>query len=203
MMPRMVNRWGFGLAVLGLCAAALAAPPPKAKAKGAPAQKIDLGLPSMGELPKGDNLHKPKADDSGKDTSSVKSEDATYAVVRVQHAKGFTGGAGGLVPVGAALEAVNLEGKPPSTERFSTLIRVKSPQRVAAPIDVVILDPRGATALSASGKLSFRATKGDEVDYAIDWESTPCRSGGDYSVLVRVAGKALGTYPLKVIEAKK
>jgi hypothetical protein len=77
---------------------------------------------------------------------------------------------------------------------------VKSPQKVNATVEVLVLDPRGNVAMSASGELRFRQAKGDEVDYLIDWDAVPSRWAGDFLVAVRVAGKPIGSWPLKVIE---
>ena len=54
--------------------------------------------------------------------------------------------------------------------------------------------------MSAAGELRFRGTKGDEVDYVVDWDAVPCRWAGDFLVAVRVAGQPMGTWPLKVVE---
>jgi hypothetical protein len=64
---------------------------------------------------------------------------------------------------------------------------------------VVVLDARGDTAMSASGTLSFSGVAGDVSEYTVDWEPTVCRGPGAYSVLVRVAGQPLGTWPLTVV----
>jgi len=57
--------------------------------------------------------------------------------------------------------------------------------------------------MAASGELSFRTVKGDEVDYLVDWDPVPLRGGGDFQVLIKVAGQPMGTWPLKVVEQKK
>jgi hypothetical protein len=165
---------------------------------GTAAGKYDLGLPSFGEIPKGADLHKPKARESN-DGPTVTSAGAAYSIVKVQHAKSFARTPTGSVAVGA-LEAIPLSGKPLSTEKFTTVVRIKSPQRAAASVELAIVDTRGETLMSSSGQVSFRGTKGDEVDYAIDWDPTPCRGAGDFELLVRVGGQALGSYPLKLAE---
>ena len=70
--------------------------------------------------------------------------------------------------------------------------------RVNASIELVILDPRGDTALSGAGELVFRDGKADHVDYLLDWAPVARPSGGDYQLLIRIAGKPMGTWPLKV-----
>ncbi len=89
------------------------------------------------------------------------------------------------------------------TERFTTAVRLKSPQRASAPIELALLDPRGDTALSASGEVSFKTVKGDEVDYLVDWDPVPLRAGGDFQLLIRIAGQPMGTWPLKIVEQNK
>jgi hypothetical protein len=160
--------------------------------------KFDLGIPTFGDIPKGNDLNKPKAHDTS-DGPTVTSAGAAYSVVKIQHARAFARTATGSVPMGA-LEAIPLSGKPLSTEKFTTVVRIKSPQRASASIDLNVVDSRGDLLMSSSGQLTFRGTKGDEVDYAIDWDPTPCRAGGDFEVQVRVGGQALGSYPLKLVE---
>ncbi len=184
-------------------ASALAASPVLAKdakpAKEKP--KVDLNLPSFGEIPKGEDLQKPKME-KGLESAPTPAQ-AAYAVTKVQHAKGFTRTTSGAAPAGGELTAIPLSGNPPTTEKFTTVVRIKSPQRANAPIDVVILDTRGDTAMSASGEVSFRGAKGDEAEWTVDWDPTPLRGPGQYQVLIRVAGQPLGTWPLAMGDAKK
>ena len=146
----------------------------------------DFEIPSFGAIPKGDDLTRPE-EKALPDGPSVTDTNPTYSLVKVQHSPS---------------EPIALSGNPLTSERFSTVVRVKCPERVSAPLDVLILDPRGDTAMSATGRLTFRGTKGDETDYAIDWDPTPFRSGGDYQVMVKVAGQVVGTTPLKFVEKK-
>lgn len=175
---------------------ALAADPKPKDPKGGK-MKMDLGLPSFGAIPTGEGMVKPKAEKPA-DEPTVTAGNATYSVVRVLHGRSFMRTAAGATPVGGALEAIPLVGNPPSTEKFTTVIRVKSPQRVNVPIDVLILDPRGDTAMTATGDVNFRGQSGDEVDYTIDWEKTPTRAGGQFQVMVKLNGQVMGTWPLKV-----
>ena len=171
-----------------------------ADAKKKPAgNKVDLNLPTFGAIPKGDGIEKPKAEKVG-DSPSVTPSSASYTVVRVSHGKGFIRGAGGATPTGGGLSSIPASGNPLTTEKFTTVVRVKSPQRVNAPIELMILDPRGDTALSASGEVNFRGVKQDEVDYTVDWDPTPVRSAGQFQVMVRIAGQVMGTFPVKVEE---
>jgi hypothetical protein len=171
---------------------------PKSKGSG----KVNLDLPSFGAIPKGDDIVKPKAKDTALEPS-VTATSATYSVTKILHGKAFTRTTTGSVPSGPAMEVIPLSGNPLSTPRFQSVVRVKSPQKVNAPIDVVILDNRGDTAMSASGQVNFKAAKTDEVDYQVEWDPTPTRAGGDFQVLVRIGGQVMGTWPLKMVEEKK
>ena len=128
----------------------------------------------------------------------VTTSDVEYTVVKVEHASAFVRTAEGAKPQGGVLPAVMLSGHPPTTQPFTTLVRVKATQRVNASIELVILDPRGDTALSGAGELVFRDGKADHVDYLLDWAPVARPSGGDYQLLIRIAGKPMGTWPLKV-----
>ncbi len=169
---------------------------------GAKAKAPTITVPTFGALPKADGVTPPAAEKLGAEPT-VTSIAATYAIVKVQHAKTFVRSPSGLLATGGTLEAVPLTGKPPTTEKFTTAVRVKSPQRASAPIELAILDSRGATAMSASGEVSFRTVKGDEVDYLVDWDPVPLRSGGDFQVLIRIAGQPMGAWPLKIVEQTK
>ena len=190
------------LTVLLLMAAPLAVAADKKPEKG---KQIDLGLPkSFGAIPTGEGLEKPK-EKSTQATPSTIATDAVYSIVRVAHGKSFM-----RTPEGAKsatpYEQVATDGNPPTTEKFSTVVRVKATQKTNASIDVVILDPRGDTLMEASGQILFHSIKEMEADWTVDWERTPLSRGpGVYQVLVRVAGQALGTFPLKIAEppAKK
>ncbi|HVE85590.1 MAG TPA: hypothetical protein VND93_22205 [Myxococcales bacterium] len=186
------------LCVCGFTASALAADP---AAKKKPAVKVpSFTLPSMGEVPKADGLQKQKADAAPAGPSAVRGQDATYTVTKVMFAKQFVYGAGGQAPV-APFTSVALRGSPLTTEKFSSLVKVKCPQKVNAPIEIAILDPRGDTAMSASGELVFKGATTDEVEYLVDWDPTPARAGGKFQLLVRVGGQPMGSWPL-VVEQK-
>jgi hypothetical protein len=190
------------LLTLTLSVTAVAADPARPAAKPAPAKKKKTAvpaftMPSLGEVPKADGAARATTA-SDELSARAASSEATYSVVKVAHAKQFSGSANGAVPV-SALEAVRIKGNPAQTEKFSSVIRVKSPQRIGAPIDVVILDARGDTAMTASGELTYRGAKGDEAEWIVDWDPSPVRGPGQYSVLVRVAGQPMGTWPLVLV----
>ncbi len=177
-----------------LAAALLSAPlvraePPR---KAPPAKKrATMALPSLGlselrPLPKGEELQGASLSTA---VPAVKSVDDSVEVLGVEHAQGAR----------RALTQVGVSGSPPRTEPFSTRVRVRSAARRTAPIDVVVLDARGDTVMSASGTLSFTGLKGDVAEYTVDWDPSPCRGAGAYSVLVRMAGQPLGTWPLQLV----
>ena len=164
-------------------------------------EKIDLGIPSFGNIPKGDNLEKPKDKKPTGGEPSPSSPSAIYSVVKVVHGKSFTRSATGATPT-IAFEAVTASGNPLTTEKFSTVVRVKNAEKKSADITVNIIDPRGESVMDASGTVTFRGSKTDEMDYTIDWDPTGIRAAGDFQVMVKVAGQMLGTFPLKVVERK-
>jgi hypothetical protein len=178
---------------------ALANSPDAGTKKHAKGSDFDLGIPTFGEIPKGNDLTKPKAQDT-LDGPTVTATGALYSVVRVQHAKAFLRSPTGAMPAGGALDPLPLSGKPLSTEKFTTVIRVKSPQRASGSIELAFVDGRGETLMSSRGELTFRGQKGDEVDYTIDWDPTPCRAGGEFTLNVQIGGQSVGTFPVKFAE---
>jgi hypothetical protein len=125
--------------------------------------------------------------------------DATYTIVRMQHGRSFMRSPSGAVPTGGGLQEIALTGSPPSTERFTTVVRVKCPQKANASIELSVVDPRGDTVMSSAGEVNFRGQKQDEVDYSVEWSPTPWPSGGTFNVLVRIGGQAMGSWPLSVV----
>lgn len=183
-----------------LATAAGAADSKKDKPKGQKLEKIDLGLGNFKDLPKGGEMQKAE-EKKVQDTPTIMPSSAQYSVVRVVHGKSFTRTAAGVQAAGA-FEGVQLSNtNPPMTDKFSSVVRVKCPQKLDSGIEVAILDPRGDTVMSASGNITFRGTKSDEVEWTVDWDPSPVRSGGEFKLLVRVANEVMGTYPVKMIEA--
>jgi hypothetical protein len=167
---------------------ARAEPPRKAPAKKKAAMSVpSLGLSELAPLPKGDELRAAGAGSAA--APEVRRVDERFEVLGVEHAQGAR----------RPLTEVGVSGSPPRTEPFSTRVRVRSAARRTAPIDVVVLDARGDTVMSASGTLSLSGLKGDVAEYTVDWDPSTCRGPGAYSVLVRVAGQPLGTWPLQVV----
>ncbi|HYV50211.1 MAG TPA: hypothetical protein VFA20_35395 [Myxococcaceae bacterium] len=193
-------------ALLCLClsAVALAADPAPSttavKKKKSDVKVPSFTLPNMGEVPKADGLRKPKADEAAQTGSSTaRPAEATYTVTKVQFAKQFVHGPGGQQPV-QSFTSVALRGSPLTMEKFSSLVKVKCPQKANAPIELAVLDPRGDTSMSASGELVFKGATTDEVEYLVDWDPTPARAGGKFQLIVRVAGQPMGSWPLVVEE---
>src|SRR5262249_30274898 len=135
-----------------------------------PKKKNDLGLKVDvgGGVPKGEELQRPK-ETQEKVESSQKTTDVAWTVVRVQHGKAFNRGPGGAV-ASPALEAIPASGNPFTTEKFTTVVRVKCAQKVSASIDLQVLDSRANTLMEGGGTLSFRGEKSDEADYTLDWD---------------------------------
>lgn len=169
--------------------------PPVEKKKASNIPDLQLNLPAFGEIPKGESLVAP-APERDLTTPQVTSIAAEYKVLAVTHAKSFKGGIGGSKPVGAALKEIALSGNPPESERFTTVVRVHSKQRVSAPIEINIIGPRGNTFMSGRGEVSFRGIKRDEVDYTIIWDPTASADSGTYDVQVKIAGRSMGAWPL-------
>ncbi|MBX7113448.1 MAG: hypothetical protein K1X64_03860 [Myxococcaceae bacterium] len=167
-----------------------------------PPQKLDLGLPSFGAIPKAEGLTKPKEVNPAAQGPTVTPASATYSVVKVTHGKSFTRTAAGAQP-SAPFDGVKLAGDPLVSEKFTTVVRVKCPQKVNTSIDVAILDSHGETMMEVTGgQLNFKGLKDDEVDYTVDWDPTTMSGAGEYQTLVRVGGNPMGSTPLKVIAPK-
>ena len=165
--------------------------------------KIDLS--GLSSVPKGEGLTAKRAERPEAEAMAPRFGDAElvkYEVLGIGHARSFTRGVKGLAPVGGMLRSVQLTGTPPATQPFSTVVRVRSSHKGDAPIEVVILDPSGDTALSGSGQLRFKSD-GTTTDWQIDWDPTPRPKSGTYQVLVRVGGKPMGTWSLEVVHENK
>lgn len=177
------------LLAVALLAAPLARaePPRQAPAKKKAAMAVpSLGLSDLAPLPRGEEL---RTGAGSAARPEVKSVDERFEVLGVEHAQGAR----------RAISEVGVTGSPPRTEPFSTRVRVRSGARRQAPIELAVLDARGDTVMSASGTLSLTGLAGDVAEYTVEWDASPCRGPGAYSVLVRVAGQPLGTWPLQVV----
>ncbi len=173
-----------GMAVLLSSAIALSAPSkPKAP---------KLEIPTLAPIPKAEGAVATQPEPT-QDTLKTAGASAQYSVVSVRHLKRGESG-------NAALGELSISGSPPSTQPFRTVIRIKCSQKMGAPIEVVVLDPRSDTVMSAAGQFQFEKGKksSDETEYTVDWDPTPWPRGGIFHVLVRVAGQPMGTWPLKV-----
>ena len=186
-----------GGVLLSLVTFAQAKPEPKLKGtmkQSAP--KLDLGIPKFDAIPKGDDM-KHVQEKAPTERAVTAPGVAPYTVVSVQHGKGFVRTPTGSKP-SAPYPAVMASGNPLMTEKFTTVVRVKAPEKKNTSIEIAVLDPRGDTVMDAQGQLTF---KSEEADWTVDWDPTGLRSVGDFQVLVRIGGNPLGTFPLK-IEAK-
>lgn len=191
----------LALVALLLAAVAHAEEPKKLKgSKKESAPKLDLGIPSFGEIPKDQKLESAKGKEETKQgaPSGTRAEEG-FSVVRVVHGKGFIKGPDGAKP-SAPFPQVAASGPPWMTEKFSTVVRVKNPAKKGARIEVAILDTRDDTVMEASGEIFFRGT-GDETEWQVDWDSSGIRNPGEFKLLVRVGGTPLGTFPFKVAPA--
>lgn len=195
-MPRSMSTTRLAVLVsLALAGTSLAADPQMKGTRKDAAPKLNLDLPDFGALPTGTKLEssKPKSERLETRKSTL---DEGYSVVRVVNGKAFLRGPEGAKST-APFTQVTLTGN--TTEKFSTVVRVKSPARRSARIEVLVLDFRGDTVMEASGELVFRG--GDETEWTVDWEPTGVRGPGEFQVLVRVGGNPLGTFPVKFAEA--
>lgn len=178
------------LTCLGLSWLAAAGEPKKTSAP-----KLDLQMPTFKEIPKDQKLESKKDPADGQLAPSGARPDEAYTVIRVVHGKSFTRSPDGAKP-SPPFNELAASGNPLTTEKFSTVVRVKSPGKKNTRIEVVILDPRGDTVMDASGEIRFGT--GVEAEWQVDWDSTSIRAPGDFQVLVRIGGAPLGTFPLKV-----
>ena len=160
--------------------------------------KLDLGLKvETGNIPKGDEMAAPK-EKKQKNESTQAPVDVSWTVVKVQHGKSFMRGPNGA-QASSAYEVTG-SGNPFTTEKFTTVVRVKCPQKVNAPIELAVLDSRGNSMMEGSGTVYFRGEKTDESDYTLDWDPTPLRGPGEYQLMVKVAGNIIGTFPFKIVD---
>ncbi len=163
--------------------------------------QLGLSLPQFGELPKDQKLEsaRPKAETAPLQAIGV---DERYTVTSVFHAKYFLPGPVGARTTGASLlSQISIGTSPYATEKFSTVVRVKSLARRNGRIDVAVLDSKGDTVMEASGELRFGKT--DETEWQVDWEPSGVKNADDLQVLVRVAGSPAGTFPLKVARGEQ
>ena len=186
------------LGSLSLALVAHAVDPKLKGSKKEAAPKLDLGLPTFKDIPKDQKLEKPKEPGDAQQAPSTARVDEGYTIVRVVNGKAFIRAPGGAKP-SAPFPQVTVAGNPLATEKFSTVVRVKSPPKKNTSIEVVILDQRGDTVMEASGEIRF--ANSDESEWQVDWDPTGVRSAGDFQVLVRLGGSPMGTFPLKVVAA--
>jgi hypothetical protein len=163
--------------------------------------KIDLS--GIGAIPKAEGIQ-PKRAEVSPTAPGAGDPELKFEVVTVAHARQFTRTAKGYSPVGGLLREIALEGNPPATQRFTTFVRVRATRETDAAIEIAVLDSRGDTAMSGTGHVRFkRYGARADADWTIDWDPTPHPRGGKFQVLVRVAGRPMGTWPLEVVSEKR
>jgi hypothetical protein len=183
------------LASLSLALTVHAADPKLKGSKKEAAPKLDLGIPAFKDIPKDQKLEKPKDPAEAQQAPTATRAEEGYSVVRVVHGKAFMRGPDGAKP-STPFPQVTVAGNPLTTEKFSSVVRVKSPAKRNTSIEVAILDQRGDTVMEASGELRFG--NGVETEWQVDWEPTGIRNPGEFQVLVRLGGNPMGTFPLKL-----
>jgi hypothetical protein len=156
--------------------------------------KLDLGL---SPLPRADEVKQAPEALPREVRSEARPDEESISVVSVTHGREITRTAKGAAPK-QALEAVMLDGRPPTTERFSTAVRVRSVPRVDLLIEVSVIDPWGKSVMWNEGTVAFRGTTREEQDYVVDWSPTTLRAGGKYSVEVKLDRRTVGTWPLDI-----
>lgn len=190
----------LALSIAASFVANAAEPAPKLKgSKKEQAPKLDLGVPTFSDIPKDQKLETATPRDKPQTTPTSTRVDERYTLVRVVHGRSFTRGPDGAKPA-TPFTQLPASANPFVTEKFSSIIRVKSPAKKNTRIEVVILDQRGDTVMDAQGELRF--ANAEETEWQVDWEPTGFRAPGDWQVLVRVGGTPLGTTPLKVVASQ-
>jgi hypothetical protein len=155
----------------------------------------DFTLPPLPDLPKADNLQGTPADQAQLQTPTADVPKREYEVVKVTHAQSFESRGDSYVPRKevSGFDVVNL---PMVLPAFSSLVRVKSPQMVGAPIELRITDPQGHEMLSSSGTLVFSGHP--TTDFVVDWSPIKVVKSGDYEVEVTVDGKVVSKTQLPI-----
>ncbi len=186
------------LLTLSLVAGA-ADPAPRLKgSKKDNAPKLNLEMPTFNAIPKDQKLESATPRQAEPVGASGNRADEGYTLVRIVHGKSFTKSADGAKPT-APFPAVTWDPQTMMLEKFSSIIRVKSPGKRTTRIEVVVLDTRADTVMDASGELRFGNS--DEAEWQVDWDPSGARQPGEFQVLVRVGGNPLGTMPLKVVSS--
>ncbi len=185
------------LIVVSLSLSALAEEPKKLKgSKKDAAPKLDLGLPQFTDVPKDQKLESAKGKTDTQTGPTGARADEGSSVVRVVHGKTFIRGTDGAKSATPFPAVTATPSNPWQMEKFSSVVRVKSPAKKNARIEVAILDQRTDTVMEAAGELRFGNS--EEAEWQVEWEATSIRLPGEFQVLVRVGGNPLGTFPFKV-----
>lgn len=165
-----------------------------AKAPRISVPKLDLGF---APLPRADEVKSTPPPVPREARSEARPDEEGISVVRVTHGREIVRTATGAEPK-QALEAVTLDGRPPTTERFSTAVRVRSVPRVDLLLEISVVDPWGKSVMWNEGTVSFRGSTREEQDYVVDWNPTSLRAGGRYMVEVKLDRRTVGSWPLEI-----
>jgi hypothetical protein len=157
--------------------------------------KSDFTIPPLPDLPKVDNLQGTPAEQAQLQTPTADVPKRAYEVVKVIHAQSFETRGDSYAPRKevTGFDVVNL---PMILPAFSSLIRVKSPQMVGAPIELRITDPDGRDLLSSGGTLVFSGHP--TTDFVVDWSPIKVVKSGDYAVEVKVDGNVISKTQLPI-----
>jgi hypothetical protein len=156
--------------------------------------KLELGL---SPLPRADEVKQAPATVLREVRAEARPDEEGISVTSVAHGREILRTAKGAEPK-QVLEVVMLEGRPPTTERFSTAVRVRSVPRVDLLIEVAVIDPWGKTVMWNEGTVSFRGSTHPEQDHVVDWSPTSLRAGGRYTVEIKLDRRSVGTWPLEL-----
>lgn len=189
----------FALVIVALSVAPLLAqatePPSLKGTKKTSAPPLKLDLPAFENIPQNQKLES-AAEAKERSQSPAPSVDESYSIVRLIHGRGFVHSADGLKPT-LTLAQIAASGSPLMLDGFSSVVRVKHERKKDARIELVVLDDRGDTVMSAEGALRFG--KSQQAEWQVDWEPTRIRAAGDYQVLIRIGGNPISTLPLKIV----
>lgn len=159
-------------------------------------QQFDVQLPQFEALPADLRLEKPSTDiDKG---PSKPKPPPQYSIVQVAHVRKKTMAPAGKL-VDAGLQEVTLSGNPLMSEPFTSIIKIRCPERMGASVEVSITDERGNVAMSSIGRVYFRDNKRDEVDYPVEWEPSPFQKAGNYFLVVHISDQQLGSWPIQFV----
>lgn len=188
-------------ALLLLCAApALAEPaaPPATKGAKKKPKAVDFGTMALPELPKGEGMATTPEQAPDETTRAPAAPGAAhYTLAAVAHAQQFVARGEGYEarhPI-SRIDVVNL---PTVIPAFQTLVKVKSPEKLGASIEVRLLDPQGVPLVASEGALVFGGHT--DAEFLVDWDPFRLQKPGNYQVDVSVAGQSIGKASIPVTQ---